>query len=100
MRILHVLDHSIPLHSGYAFRTLSIPQMRIGKKEATRVCDEMHQFGDRQRGCPLRISQYRNCFFGVLPVSLQVFAQQAKAAMDVGLRGADGLVKDLRRFGV
>lgn len=24
MRILHVLDHSIPLHSGYAFRTLSI----------------------------------------------------------------------------
>jgi PEP-CTERM/exosortase A-associated glycosyltransferase len=24
MRILHVLDHSIPLHSGYAFRTLAI----------------------------------------------------------------------------
>src|SRR5690606_8914848 len=24
MRILHVLDHSAPLHSGYAFRTLSI----------------------------------------------------------------------------
>lgn len=24
MRILHVLDHSVPLHSGYAFRTLSI----------------------------------------------------------------------------
>ncbi|MBK8016525.1 MAG: glycosyltransferase, exosortase A system-associated [Betaproteobacteria bacterium] len=24
MRILHVLDHSIPSHSGYAFRTLSI----------------------------------------------------------------------------
>ena len=24
MRILHVLDHSIPLHSGYTFRTLSI----------------------------------------------------------------------------
>ncbi len=26
MRILHVLDHSIPLHSGYTFRTLSILQ--------------------------------------------------------------------------
>jgi PEP-CTERM/exosortase A-associated glycosyltransferase len=26
MRILHVLDHSIPLHSGYAFRTLAILQ--------------------------------------------------------------------------
>ena len=24
MRILHVLDHSIPLHSGYTFRTASI----------------------------------------------------------------------------
>ncbi|MCA8944489.1 MAG: glycosyltransferase, partial [Planctomycetes bacterium] len=24
MRILHVLDHSIPLHSGYAFRTRAI----------------------------------------------------------------------------
>ena len=24
MRILHVLDHSLPLHSGYVFRTLSI----------------------------------------------------------------------------
>jgi len=24
MKVLHVLDHSIPLHSGYAFRTLSI----------------------------------------------------------------------------
>src|SRR2546423_3213311 len=24
MRILHVLDHSIPLHSGYSFRPLSI----------------------------------------------------------------------------
>jgi PEP-CTERM/exosortase A-associated glycosyltransferase len=28
MRILHVLDHSIPLHSGYAFRTLSILQQQ------------------------------------------------------------------------
>jgi phosphatidyl-myo-inositol dimannoside synthase len=24
MRILHVLDHSIPLQSGYTFRTLSL----------------------------------------------------------------------------
>ena len=24
MRILHILDHSIPLHSGYTFRTLAI----------------------------------------------------------------------------
>jgi PEP-CTERM/exosortase A-associated glycosyltransferase len=32
LRILHVLDHSAPLHSGYAFRTLSIlrEQRRLG----------------------------------------------------------------------
>lgn len=32
LRILHVLDHSIPLHSGYTFRTLSIlrEQQRLG----------------------------------------------------------------------
>ena len=30
--ILHVLDHSIPLHSGYTFRTLSIlrEQRKLG----------------------------------------------------------------------
>ena len=26
MRILHILDHSIPLHSGYTFRTAAIPR--------------------------------------------------------------------------
>jgi len=32
LRVLHVLDHSLPLHSGYTFRTLSIlqEQGRIG----------------------------------------------------------------------
>ncbi|WP_326540165.1 TIGR04063 family PEP-CTERM/XrtA system glycosyltransferase [Pseudorhodoferax sp.] len=32
MRVLHVLDHSIPLHSGYTFRTLAIlrEQRRMG----------------------------------------------------------------------
>ena len=31
MRILHILDHSIPLHSGYTFRTLDeIPYVELG----------------------------------------------------------------------
>src|SRR5436853_2880471 len=32
VRILHILDHSLPLHSGYTFRTLSIlqEQRRLG----------------------------------------------------------------------
>jgi len=36
MRILHVLDHSVPLHSGYAFRTLAIltHQRRLGWETA------------------------------------------------------------------
>ena len=28
MRILHILDHSIPLHSGYTFRTRNILQQQ------------------------------------------------------------------------
>ncbi len=36
MRILHILDHSLPLHSGYTFRTLSIlrEQRRLGWETA------------------------------------------------------------------
>jgi PEP-CTERM/exosortase A-associated glycosyltransferase len=36
MRILHVLDHSIPLHSGYTFRTLAIlkAQRQLGWETA------------------------------------------------------------------
>ena len=52
MRILHILDHSIPLHSGYAFRTLSIlkQQRALGwetfhltgpKQGATTVTEEL-----------------------------------------------------------
>ncbi len=31
MRILHVLDHGLPLHSGYAFRTRAIVKAQIGR---------------------------------------------------------------------
>jgi PEP-CTERM/exosortase A-associated glycosyltransferase len=36
VRILHVLDHSVPLHSGYSFRTLAIirEQRRLGWQTA------------------------------------------------------------------
>jgi glycogen(starch) synthase len=36
LRILHVLDHSIPLHSGYTFRTLAI--LREQRAWAGRRC--------------------------------------------------------------
>jgi PEP-CTERM/exosortase A-associated glycosyltransferase len=43
MRILHVLDHSIPLHSGYAFRTLAIlRQQRAFGWETEQVTSAKH----------------------------------------------------------
>ena len=46
MRILHVLDHSVPLHSGYSFRTLAIlrEQRRMG-------WETFHLTGPKQEGC-------------------------------------------------
>lgn len=46
MRILHILDHSIPLHSGYTFRTLAIltEQRALGWKTA-------HLTGSKQENC-------------------------------------------------
>lgn len=46
MRILHVLDHSIPLHSGYTFRTRAIlrEQRRLG-------WETFHLTSPKQVGC-------------------------------------------------
>ena len=43
LRVLHVLDHSIPLHSGYTFRTLSLlrEQRRLGW-ETTHITSPKH----------------------------------------------------------
>ena len=45
-RILHVLDHSVPLHSGYTFRTLSIlrEQRKLG-------WETFHMTGPKQINC-------------------------------------------------
>ncbi|WP_124945844.1 TIGR04063 family PEP-CTERM/XrtA system glycosyltransferase [Sulfurirhabdus autotrophica] len=46
MRILHILDHSIPLHSGYTFRTLAIlrEQRKLG-------WDTYHITSAKQENC-------------------------------------------------
>ncbi|HET6757193.1 MAG TPA: TIGR04063 family PEP-CTERM/XrtA system glycosyltransferase [Burkholderiales bacterium] len=46
MRILHILDHSIPLHSGYAFRTVAIlrEQRKLG-------WETFHLTGPKQLNC-------------------------------------------------
>lgn len=46
MRILHILDHSIPLHSGYTFRTLSILEQQRALGWET-----FHLTGPKQEGC-------------------------------------------------
>ncbi len=43
MRILHVLDHSVPLHSGYSFRTLAIlREQRALKWETLQLTTPRH----------------------------------------------------------
>lgn len=46
MRILHILDHSIPLHSGYTFRTLSIL-----KAQRALGWQTFHVTGTKQGSC-------------------------------------------------
>lgn len=46
MRILHILDHSIPLHSGYTFRTLSIL-----REQRTLGWETFHLTGQKQGHC-------------------------------------------------
>lgn len=47
MRVLHVLDHSIPLHSGYTFRTRSIlREQRALGWETFHVTSAKHQGGN------------------------------------------------------
>jgi len=46
VKVLHVLDHSLPLHSGYVFRT----QGMLGELRKAGI-DTFHVTGDRQDGC-------------------------------------------------
>ena len=46
MRILHILDHSIPLHSGYTFRTLSIL-----KEQRSLGWETFHLTGPKHGNC-------------------------------------------------
>ena len=47
MKILHVLDHSLPLHSGYAFRTLAILREQHARGwETCQLTAPRHNAGD------------------------------------------------------
>lgn len=49
LRILHVLDHSLPLHSGYTFRTLAILEAQRALGWETMQLTGPRQGSDRQR---------------------------------------------------
>lgn len=57
-RILHVLDHSIPLHSGYSFRTRAIlrHQRALG-------WDTVHVTGPRQGNCTSLLEEVDGLYF-------------------------------------
>jgi PEP-CTERM/exosortase A-associated glycosyltransferase len=58
MRILHILDHSIPLHSGYTFRTLSIlnEQRNLG-------WETFHLTGSKQENCSVLEESVEGWYF-------------------------------------
>lgn len=52
LRILHVLDHSLPLHSGYTFRTLAIlAQQRALGWETFQLTGPKQNSGDQREEC-------------------------------------------------
>lgn len=65
LRILHLLDHSTPLHSGYTFRTLAIlrEQRRLG-------WETYHLTTPKQLGCSVAEEDYDGLhFYRTLPSS-------------------------------
>jgi len=77
MKILHVLDHSIPLHSGYTFRTRSI-LLEQGKRgwETVQLTSTKHSFDGPEfeivDGLRFYRTLARNNFLQKLPILNQV----------------------------
>ena len=57
MRILHVFDHSIPLHSGYTFRSYQIlkEQRRLGYETLQVTGLKQHSGGQQGEGSRERV---------------------------------------------
>lgn len=78
MRILHILDHSIPLHSGYTFRTLAIL-----REQRARGWETFHLTGSKQENCNVMQEDVQEWHFFRTPASsgflsrLPVFNQVA-----------------------
>jgi PEP-CTERM/exosortase A-associated glycosyltransferase len=80
MRILHILDHSLPLHSGYTFRTLAIlrQQRKLGW-DTIHLTSAKQDTGEDAHGAEQEVdgwhffrTQPLNRWWGRLPVLRQV----------------------------
>lgn len=84
LRVLHVLDHSIPLHSGYAFRTRAIlrEQRRLGW-ETFHLTSPKHSTpgGPEEEVDGLRFyrTQWQPAAFSRLPVARELALMRATA---------------------
>ncbi|SOD40054.1 TIGR04063 family PEP-CTERM/XrtA system glycosyltransferase [Nitrosovibrio sp. Nv4] len=70
MRILHILDHSIPLHSGYTFRTLSIL-----KEQRALGWETFHLTGSKQENCSVLEEDVEGWHFYRTPAAASPMAQ-------------------------
>ncbi len=78
MKILHVLDHSIPLHSGYTFRTRAIlEQQRALGWETAHVTSSKHRAGEADEETVDGLHFYRTPSAGGLLARLPVVNQWA-----------------------
>ncbi|MBD9357765.1 TIGR04063 family PEP-CTERM/XrtA system glycosyltransferase [Methylomonas albis] len=78
MKILHILDHSIPLHSGYTFRTRAIleQQRKLGW-ETFHVTSAKHQVGEAPIETVDGLTFYRSAIPQGLAAKLPVLNQWA-----------------------
>jgi len=82
LRILHVLDHSLPLHSGYTFRTLAILEQQRALGWET-----FHLTGPKQGSGDLREEKFEDWMFYRTPPARGLPARlpmlQHRSLMDV-----------------
>lgn len=82
MRILHILDHSLPLQSGYSFRTIGIvaAQRRRGWDTIQLTTPKQHRFDgevDRVDGWTFHRTRHPSAASQKLPVVREVCQMQA-----------------------
>lgn len=70
MRILHILDHSIPLHSGYTFRTAAIL-----REQRARGWETYHITGPKQINCAVAEEEVDGLHFYRTPPAVGVLSR-------------------------